>query len=178
MERERSPGAKYRLRPRGPSWQRRVRLDGHTPSDRARRMPRRDPKWKHVPRGAASTSCIRPREIRGNRLCTSLHFRALGCNGRLPKLWKISCLDSGYGTHNAGVEGSSPSLSTNYIPPPAPLSEEGELLWPAPASPAALLMWKCRVGRIQSYRRGRLTRGAGGKTFRLPAIRPEPEMRS
>jgi hypothetical protein len=108
-----------------------------------------------------------------------LLFWALSCNGRPPKFCKISYLGSSHGTHNAGVEGSSPSLSTNYIPPPAPLSEEGELLWPAPASPAvALFMWKCRVGRIQSYRRGRLTRGAGGKTFRLQAIRPEPEMRS
>jgi len=52
-----------------------------------------------------------PRKIRGNRLCTLLHFRALSCNGRLPNSWKFRHLCSTQGTHNAGVEGSSPSLS-------------------------------------------------------------------
>jgi len=33
-----------------------------------------------------------------NLSCTSMHFQALSCNA-----------------HNAGVEGSSPSLSTNYL---------------------------------------------------------------
>ena len=48
----------------------------------------------------------RAREICGNLPCTSVHFQVLSCNGRLPKSLKSE-------THNAGVEGSSPSLSTN-----------------------------------------------------------------
>ena len=58
---------------------------------------------------------LRPRKIRGNRLCTLLHFRALSCNGRLPELLKISYLHLSHGTHNAGVEGSSPSRSTMHL---------------------------------------------------------------
>jgi hypothetical protein len=41
-----------------------------------------------------------------------MHFQALSCNGRLPKSLKIRYLASTDGAHNAGVEGSSPSLST------------------------------------------------------------------
>ena len=52
----------------------------------------------------------RAREICGNLYGTSMHFQALSCNGRLPKSLEIRYLVS---THNAGVEGSSPSLSTN-----------------------------------------------------------------
>ena len=44
--------------------------------------------------------------------CTSMHFQALSCNGRLPKSLQIRYLASTDGAHNAGVEGSSPSLST------------------------------------------------------------------
>jgi len=44
-----------------------------------------------------------------------MHFQALSCNGRLPKGCKIKHFASKKGTHNAGVEGSSPSLSTNQI---------------------------------------------------------------
>jgi hypothetical protein len=53
----------------------------------------------------------RAREICGNLYGTSMHFQALSCNGRLPKSLEIRYLVS----HNAGVEGSSPSLSTNQI---------------------------------------------------------------
>jgi len=56
---------------------------------------------------------VRAREICGNLSCTSMHFQALSCNGRLPKCCKIKYFASKKGTHNAGVEGSSPSLSTN-----------------------------------------------------------------
>jgi hypothetical protein len=58
-------------------------------------------------------SCTR--EICGNLSCTWMHFQALSCNGRLPKGCKIKHFASKKGTHNAGVEGSSPSLSTNQI---------------------------------------------------------------
>ena len=47
--------------------------------------------------------------------CTSMHFQALSCNGRLPKGRKIRYLASTDGAHNARVEGSSPSLSINRI---------------------------------------------------------------
>jgi hypothetical protein len=50
----------------------------------------------------------------GNLSCTSMHFQALSCNGRLPNLFGISYLRSKQGTHNAGVEGSIPSLSTKF----------------------------------------------------------------
>ena len=46
---------------------------------------------------------------------TWMHFQALSCNGRLPKGCKIKHFAFKKGTHNAGVEGSSPSLSTNPI---------------------------------------------------------------
>ena len=67
----------------------------------------------------AQTGCAWPtairlhaREIGGNLSCTSMHFQALSCNGRLPELFRISYLRSNQGTHKAGVEGSIPSLST------------------------------------------------------------------
>ena len=44
-----------------------------------------------------------------------MHFQALSCNGRLPKGCKIRYLASTDGAHNAGVEGSSPSLSNKSI---------------------------------------------------------------
>jgi hypothetical protein len=63
--------------------------------------------------GCPLTIQVRAREICGNLSCTSVHFQALSCNGRLPESLKISYLCLRRGTHNAGVEGSSPSLSTN-----------------------------------------------------------------
>src|SRR5438309_6662642 len=65
--------------------------------------------------GLLATIHTRAREICGILSCTSMHFQALSCNGRLPKGCKIKYFASKKGTHNAGVEGSSPSLSTNQI---------------------------------------------------------------
>ena len=52
---------------------------------------------------------VRAREICGNLFCTSVHFQALSCNGATAACPKVEK------SHNAGVEGSSPSLSTNRI---------------------------------------------------------------
>jgi len=44
--------------------------------------------------------------------CAPPHFHALSCNGRLPEPRKINSLSVTARTHNAGVNGSNPSLST------------------------------------------------------------------
>jgi hypothetical protein len=44
----------------------------------------------------------RAEEICGNLSCTSVHFQALSCNGRLPKGCKIRYLVSTVGTHMPG----------------------------------------------------------------------------
>jgi hypothetical protein len=74
-----------------------------------------EPRLEARPVGQIGRACnVRPRKIRGNRLCTLLHLWALSCNGRLQKLFKFSHLGSSH-AHNAEVEGSSPSLSTKIL---------------------------------------------------------------
>jgi hypothetical protein len=65
--------------------------------------------------GLHATIHSRAREICGNLCCTSMHFQALSCNGRVPKSLKIRYLASTDGAHNAEVVGSRPTLATKSI---------------------------------------------------------------
>jgi hypothetical protein len=58
--------------------------------------------------GLLATIHSRAREICGILSCTSMHFQALSGNGGLPNVEKSDT----WPPHNAGVKGSSPSLST------------------------------------------------------------------
>jgi hypothetical protein len=61
--------------------------------------------------GAATTSAEKPWEIGGNSSSAPPHFQAFSCNDRPPEVNEINALNVTARTHNAGVEGSSPSLS-------------------------------------------------------------------